>query len=109
MSKINWDKSFALEQTAGDEELLAELLELFVDSSFDNLSKLKEAIKVKDTAGVIAEAHSLKGSSASLGIESVRQLVLAMELDARDGSTMVAAASISELEAQLEEIKKMTE
>lgn len=107
MSKLEWNKSFALEQTAGDEELLEELLELFVDSSLENLRSLQEAIKTDNKDGIIAAAHSLKGASASLGIESVRQLVLAMETDARNGSIACAVNSISELEEQLGEIKNM--
>ncbi len=107
MAKLNWDRAFALEQTAGDEELLDELMELFIDSSFDNLLSLKEAIKSTDAQAVIAAAHSLKGSSASLGIESVRKLVLEIERDARNGSLSCAVDSLSELEEQLEEVKKI--
>lgn len=109
MSKLEWNRSFALEQTAGDEELLTELVELFVDSSMDNLKSLKQAVSEENAEGVVAAAHSLKGASASLGIESVRQLVLAMETDARKGSITCAVDTLHDLENQLEEIKSMAQ
>jgi hypothetical protein len=37
MADLHWNKAFALEQTAGDEELLEELLLLFKDSSASDL------------------------------------------------------------------------
>ena len=69
MADLLWNKEFALEQTAGDEELLAELLVLFKDSSASDFALLQQAVAAQDTEGVVRAAHSLKGASASLGIE----------------------------------------
>ncbi len=86
MSDLLWDRDFALEQTAGDEELLEELLILFKDSSASDHQKLCQAAEAGDTDGVLAAAHSIKGAAASLGFEAIRLLALEIETAAREGA-----------------------
>ncbi|MDD2465869.1 MAG: Hpt domain-containing protein [Desulfobulbus sp.] len=107
MADLQWNKAFALEQTAGDEELLEELLVLFKDSAASDLEQLRQAITADDAAGVVRAAHSLKGASASLGIEGIRTLATAMETDAREGATTVAQAKIEEMSALLEQVQTL--
>jgi HPt (histidine-containing phosphotransfer) domain-containing protein len=97
MADLQWNKDFALEQTAGDEELLEELLTLFKDSAAADLEQLRQAITAGDASGVIRAAHSLKGASASLGIEGIRELAMVMESDAREGSIAVAQGRVEEM------------
>lgn len=101
MADLLWNKEFALEQTAGDEELLAELLVLFKDSSASDFAQLQQAVAALDAAGVVRAAHSLKGASASLGIEGIRQVAMAMETDARASSLRVAQEQLGEMEELL--------
>ena len=96
MADLQWNKDFALEQTAGDEELLAELLTLFRESSAQDLEQLRQAVATDNAAQVVTAAHSLKGASASLGLEGIRQLALAMESNGRAGSSAAANAANSE-------------
>lgn len=97
MSDLLWNREFALEQTAGDEELLDELLALFKDSSAQDFNQLCRAADAGETEGVIAAAHSIKGAAASLGIEGVRLLALDMETAAREGSVTCAVEKKMEL------------
>ncbi len=108
MVDLRWNKAFALEQTDGDEELLDELLILFKDSAASDLELLQQAVATNDPAGVVRAAHSLKGASASLGIEGIRQLVMTMESDARNNSVTVARdkmAVLTELLGQLSSLQ----
>ena len=107
MSDLLWDRAFALEQTAGDEELLEELLTLFKDSSDGDYKKLCTAIEAGDTDGVIHAAHSLKGAAASLGIEGVRLLAMEMEAAAREGSIDCAKEKKEEMAGLLAEVKTL--
>jgi HPt (histidine-containing phosphotransfer) domain-containing protein len=86
MSDLQWDKDFAMEQTGGDEELLAELLVLFRDSSADDYRELCKAIENGNMEGVVTAAHSIKGASSSLGFEGISTLAMEMEKAARAGS-----------------------
>jgi len=107
MADLQWNKAFALEQTAGDEELLAELLTLFRDSSVSDYVHLQEAVAAGDAAGVVRAAHSLKGAAASLGIEGVRQLALVMENDGRNDSVAVAREKLKDMGELLEQLKNL--
>ncbi len=107
MSQVQWNREFALEQTAGDEELLEELLVLFKDASAGDLQKLRRAVADKNAQAVVEAAHSLKGASASLGFEAVRALAMEMEMDARGDSVECAAAKLDEMAALLAEIEKL--
>ncbi|WP_306547430.1 Hpt domain-containing protein [Desulfobulbus sp.] len=107
MADLQWNKAFALEQTAGDEELLEELLTLFQDSSTSDLELLRQAVAAGDAAGVVRAAHSLKGAAASLGIEGVRQVAAEMEADARQNSITIAQEKLLIMADLLGQLKDM--
>jgi len=107
MADLQWNKAFALEQTADDEELLEELLVLFKDSAASDLELLRQAIATDDAAGVVRAAHSLKGASASLGIEGICQLSMIMESDGRNNSVTVARENLAALTDLLDQLKTL--
>jgi len=107
MADLQWNKVFALEQTAGDEELLEELMALFKDSSSADLEQLRQAIDADDAQAVTRAAHSLKGASASLGMEGIRALAMAVESDARDGSMAVAREKVGKISELLEQMQRL--
>ena len=107
MADLLWNKAFALEQTAGDEELLEELLVLFRDSSVADYAQLQQAVATSDAAGIMRAAHSLKGAAASLGIEGIRQLAHAMEADGRNNSVDVAREKLTDMGDLLEQLKSL--
>ncbi|MFA7384131.1 MAG: Hpt domain-containing protein [Desulfurivibrionaceae bacterium] len=83
MEDLDWDRNFALEQAGEDEEMLAELLALFHDSSASDLAQIKEGLVAGDAAAVADAAHSIKGASASLGVEGVRKIASELEKNGR--------------------------
>lgn len=107
MADLQWNKAFALEQTAGDEELLEELLVLFRDSSASDLEQLRQAVITGDAAGVMRAAHSLKGAAASLGIEGIRQVAMAMEIDGRNNSVAVAREKLTTMTELLDQLNNL--
>lgn len=107
MADLLWNRAFALEQTAGDEELLDELLLLFSDSSASDLELLRQAVVAGDAAGVVRAAHSLKGASASLGIEGILQLATLMESDGRNNSVTAARENLATLSELLGQLKNL--
>jgi len=101
MSDLRWNKAFALEQAADDEELLDELIEIFKDSSASDFANLQQSIEKGDAAMVRAHSHSIKGAAASLGMDGIRELTELMESDSRDGSLTVAVEVLPQLEKLL--------
>lgn len=85
MIDLEWDKKFALVQTDGDEDLLNDLMDLFNTSADTDYLVLKKGFLEKDYASLAASAHSIKGSSLSLGIHRISTLALEIETKARQG------------------------
>ncbi|WP_028584493.1 Hpt domain-containing protein [Desulfogranum mediterraneum] len=102
---LQWNRDFALEQTAGDEELLAELITLFQDSAQSDFQQLQEAVTAGDSDQVIAAAHSLKGASASLGIEGIRALAMEIEEGVRGGQSEVDQAKLAAMGTLIKELQ----
>jgi HPt (histidine-containing phosphotransfer) domain-containing protein len=101
MSDLMWDREFALEQAGQDEELLAELVKLFNETSADDLSKMQKALSEGDAQGVGDAAHSIKGAAASLGIEDIRKAAHDIEKAGRSGNLDGAGSCLPELEQLL--------
>ncbi len=107
MAEVEWDRNFALEQAADDEELLAELIDLFHDSSASDLAAIKEGAASADVAAMGDAAHSIKGASASLGIEGIRSVAADLEKVGRAGDLEEAKSYLPLLEELLEQFKNI--
>jgi HPt (histidine-containing phosphotransfer) domain-containing protein len=107
MSGLRWNKAFALEQTADDAELLQELIGIFKDSCTSDCALIRAGISRRDGGQIASAAHSIKGAAASLGIEAIRELALAIEKDGKEGKIDAAAQRFPELEGLLVELKKL--
>lgn len=98
---LQWDRNFALEQAGEDEELLAELLLLFLESSKTDLAKILAGTLKHDCAAVADAAHSIKGAAASLGVEGLRVQSSSIEMQGRRG-VLPSAADLTGLEAMVQ-------
>ncbi len=107
MNNLKWDKAFALEQAADDEELLQELIEIFQESSLSDLAIIKKSIDEEDSAMGRASSHSIKGAAASLGFNGIREVAEAMEADCREGSTVVLAEQYGNLEKLVAALREL--
>src|SRR5882724_5878362 len=89
----------------GDPDLVAELAVIFFQDTVQRLRSLRRAIDSADAAGIESEAHSLKGSSASLG--AVGMSLLCGELEAKGCAGSIEGAGAlegaSEALTQIEE------
>lgn len=98
MTDLKWNRDFALEQAADDEELLQELIEIFKESSTSDLANLKQGVSQGNPDKGRASAHSIKGAAASLGFDAIREVTEAMEADCREGSLAVSTQRMPELD-----------
>ncbi|MGH9503550.1 MAG: Hpt domain-containing protein [Terriglobales bacterium] len=79
LPRAPWGKAEALERLDGDEDLLRELCEIFLEESPKLLQKLGEAIAESDAAAVMRAAHSLKGELGYLGAAAASQASASLE------------------------------
>ncbi len=61
------DKAAALGRMGGDEELYAEILELFLDDAPKQLEILSTALRQEDRTVAQRQAHSLKSAAGNVG------------------------------------------
>ncbi|MCK5241737.1 response regulator [bacterium] len=69
----------ALDRADGDQGLLNELLQSFIQNSEKLLPTLKEAISQMDYTAIRKTVHSLKGTAANLSCERVRSQTLRLD------------------------------
>jgi CheY-like chemotaxis protein/HPt (histidine-containing phosphotransfer) domain-containing protein len=70
-SAPTWDIARTLERLGGDEKLLYEVVEIFLEEGPKQITSLRHAIADGDAANIEKTAHSLKGELGYLGIPTV--------------------------------------
>ena len=75
----SWNKVEALDRIGGDEELLREVCEIFLEESPKLLKKLQQAVAAGDPDGVVRAAHSLKGESSYLSASGTSRAARQLE------------------------------
>lgn len=68
-----------------------ELLELFVETTASNLDRLQNGLAAGDSSQVSEAAHTIKGSSANLGLMEIAEAAKGIEERARQNSLEGAA------------------
>ncbi|MBA3007122.1 MAG: Hpt domain-containing protein [Proteobacteria bacterium] len=107
MNDLCWNKEFAMGQVDNDEELLHELIMIFKDSSASDMAILVQAVEKGDPVEARGASHSLKGAAASLGLEAIRDVAMAIEKDCREGSLVVARENMPQLERLLAQMLEL--
>ncbi|MGH9350642.1 MAG: ATP-binding protein [Terriglobia bacterium] len=92
------DREKILEQVGEDEELLAEVVHIFLDEYPQALARLKAAVEARDAKRIMEEAHSLKGSVANFAFEPVIESARALETMGREGSLASVDQTMSQFE-----------
>ena len=105
------DYSLALERVGGDEALLREIAQLFLDEYPELMQSLKKAVTDGQAEEVYRAAHTLKGSLGTLAAETAFQCALRLETMGRQRDLAEAAAGLSSLAESLAkldaELRKM--
>jgi HPt (histidine-containing phosphotransfer) domain-containing protein len=99
-----FDLSTLLRRVGGDRELLREVVGLFLDSAPDLMGAVREAVESGTAPALERAAHSLKGSAANLGAESVREASFALEQIGRENRLAAALPALARLESELNQL-----
>jgi CheY-like chemotaxis protein len=96
------DADAALQQVAGDWDLLLTVANLFLDGWTELHDRLLRAVKEDDAAELAAVAHRLKGGSGNVGAKALHSLAGELELRWKAGDTAEASADVARLERRME-------
>ena len=87
-------------QAEGEPDLIQELVSLFKRETPSQIEAIRAAITAGDAERLRKAAHSLKGSSANLGVRLVSVLGAELEKKGRSGTVEGAGALLAQLERE---------
>jgi PAS domain S-box-containing protein len=99
--EVRWNISKTLEQLGGDEALLQEVLDIFLDEAPKHLAALRLAVAQGIAKTVETSAHTLKGELGYMGLPEMSQTVAEIESMGRSNNVPGAASLLSQFEADL--------
>jgi HPt (histidine-containing phosphotransfer) domain-containing protein len=99
-SPIPIDRASALERLGGNVTQYDTLLRLWLHNAPPEIERLAQATERGDSRVLESAAHKLKGMSAYVGAEGVRQAALRMELLGRSGELSEAPAALAKLQQE---------
>ena len=95
-----------MERVDEDEELIREVLEIFLEDTPSTLEALKAGISDQSTEAVAKAAHTLKGASANIAANRLRDQAYELEIKAKSGLLAGAGDMYAALEAEYAALKK---
>lgn len=102
-------ESLAGAQVEGEPDIVVELMELYLADAPVKLEAMRRSVAGGDGASLARAAHSLKGSSASLGARRAAALCGELERAGGEQPPRVAAVLLEYLELELARVRHVFE
>ena len=106
---IVWDRSVLLHRLDGDEDLTEEIAAEFLEDIPDEFGALAASLASGDLASAGRHAHTVKGTSASVGGEALRAVAFETEKAAKAGDAEAASVSFRKMEFEFGRLKEAME
>lgn len=106
---IVWDRSVLLHRLDGDEELTDEIAAEFLEDIPDEFAALAAALASGDLPSAGRHAHTVKGTSASVGGEALRAVAFETEKAAKAQDAEAASAAFRKMEFEFGRLKENME
>jgi CheY-like chemotaxis protein len=97
-------RGFAEELGEGADDIVRELIGVYLEDAPGLLHELRQALDVSDARVLDRAAHTLKSSSATLGAKGLAAICLELEQSARHGDTSRASEQVGRIEAELQRV-----
>jgi CheY-like chemotaxis protein/HPt (histidine-containing phosphotransfer) domain-containing protein len=101
-----FDRKGMLVRLMGDEDLANQVIEGFLDDIPRQIQRLKGFLESDDALAAQRQAHTIKGASANIGGERLREAAFQVERAARDGDLVAARSLITEIDLQFGRLKE---
>jgi PAS domain S-box-containing protein len=96
----------ALDRFDGEEQLLEEVIELFVSDVPNRMAEIRISLELGDPKRLQSAAHSLKGAAGYVGAERVAALALKLEELGCGGDLSSALEDYAQLEREIEQFRR---
>lgn len=108
IQQIQHNVKTALETVMGDSspEMLDEMSSIFLEDATPLIQQMKDGVATSDFGAITIAAHTLKGSSATIGLDKFAELCLAVELSSKAQEPTNLGSSIAKIEAEYTHIEK---
>ena len=101
-----FDRETALARLGGDEDLLREAVQAFLEDCPRLLGQLREAVERHDAAAVESAAHAIKGTAAMFSAHPTEEAAARLERLGSQGQMAGIEAGAQHLEAEMERFKR---
>jgi PAS domain S-box-containing protein len=102
---IIFDREDMLSRLMDDEDLAFKVIEVFIRDIPDQIEALRGYLDSEDASSAERQAHTIKGASANIGGEKLREVAFEMEKALRDLDFTAAEEYMADLEARFQELK----
>ncbi len=99
---VDWEKAVA--QFAGDEAVLSNLAELFIQECPGLMAAIRKAIDLEDAAGLRLQAHTLKGSAGVFMARTTVDAAQRLEQMGKDGAVIGAEEAWAALACEVDRL-----
>jgi len=99
-----FDRDAALARVGDDEELLTELVKIFLDDYPNSIAAIEAALAQRNASGLERAAHTLKGAVANFGADAVVQAAFELETQGRAGDLSKAKENLSRLNEAIQQL-----
>jgi HPt (histidine-containing phosphotransfer) domain-containing protein len=99
--EMDWNMAKTLEQLGGDETLLQEVLDIFLEEAPKHLAALRLAVAQGIAETVETTAHTLRGELGYMGLPEISQKASELEEMGRSNDLRGAASLLSQFEADI--------
>lgn len=103
------DYEGALERLGGNEKLLDDLAQFFLEDSAELLSEARAAFARRDAKSLERAAHSIRGLASNFGAHRTVRAAVALEQLGRTGELAAAETACQELETEVGRLAKALE
>ncbi|HET6327248.1 MAG TPA: Hpt domain-containing protein, partial [Planctomycetaceae bacterium] len=101
-----FDRQMALERINGEEQLLDEVIQLFLSDAPSRLAEVRASLEQGDPKRLQIAAHSLKGAAGYVGADRTAAQALKLEELGQKGDLTPALNEFRQLESEIEQLRQ---
>jgi two-component system sensor histidine kinase/response regulator len=98
---LNWEELIGRLE---DEELIKEIVPIFLNDNKERLDMLTKAVKAGDAKAIKLYAHAVKGAGRNIGAKQLSDIAHCLECAGRENDMEAAVSLFDKLKAELEKV-----